>query len=120
MTKPVTSGQLRDTLSGLGFVADPGGGHVIFRRPGAGLVVSVPNAGREGSPDLRRHGRPPDRQFRHRTEAAFEARLAKAARNGHLQMVQAAGRGVFRSLADGVSAAIPECSAFLRFGPGAG
>jgi hypothetical protein len=43
MTKPVTFGQLRDTLNGLGFVADPGGGHVIFRHSKTVLILSVPN-----------------------------------------------------------------------------
>jgi hypothetical protein len=87
MTKPVTSGQLRDTLNGLGFVADPGGGHVIFRRPGAGLVVSVPNVEGEGRPIYAVTAARQIANFGIATAAAFEARLAKAARNGHLQAV---------------------------------
>jgi hypothetical protein len=87
MAKPVTSGQLRDTLNGLGFVADPGGGHVIFRRPGAGLVLSVPNAeGKIRSIYVVTAARQ-IANFGIATEAAFAARLAKAAGNGHLRAV---------------------------------
>jgi predicted RNA binding protein YcfA (HicA-like mRNA interferase family) len=87
MTKPVTSGQLRDTLNGLGFVADPGGGHVIFRHPETGLILSVPNVEGKVRPIYVVTAAHQIAQFGIATEAAFAARLAKAARNGHLQAV---------------------------------
>jgi predicted RNA binding protein YcfA (HicA-like mRNA interferase family) len=87
MAKPMTSGQLRDTLNGLGFVADPGGGHVIFRHPETGLILSVPNAEGKVRPIYVVAAARQIANFGIATEAAFAARLAKAARNGHLQTV---------------------------------
>nr|WP_294511487.1 type II toxin-antitoxin system HicA family toxin [uncultured Rhodopila sp.] len=78
---------MRGTLNGLGFVADPGGGHVIFRRPGAGLVVSVPNVEGEVRPIYAVTAARQIADFGIATEAAVEARLEKAARNDHLQTV---------------------------------
>jgi len=87
MTKPVTLAQLRDTLTGLGFVSDPSGGHVIFRHPETGLVLTAPNAeGKVRSIYVITAAR----QIANvgiASAAAFEARLAKAARNGHMQAV---------------------------------
>jgi hypothetical protein len=87
MTKPVTFGQLRDTLNGRGFVADPGGGHVIFRHPGAGLVLAAPNAAGKVRPIYVVTAARQIANSGIATEAAFEARLAKAAGEGHLQTV---------------------------------
>jgi hypothetical protein len=87
MAKPVTFGQLRDTLSGLGFVADPGGGHVISRHPGTGLVLTAPNAEGKVRPIYVVTAARQIANFGIATEAAFAARLTKAARNGHLQAV---------------------------------
>jgi hypothetical protein len=87
MTKAVTFGQLRDTLNGLGFVADPGGGHVIFRHPETGLVLSVPSAEAKVRPIYVITAARQIANFGIAAESAFEARLAKAARHGHLQTV---------------------------------
>nr|WP_294524004.1 hypothetical protein [uncultured Rhodopila sp.] len=87
MTQPVTFAQLRDTLTGLGFVSDPSGGHVIFRHPKTGLVLTAPNAEGKVRPTYVVTAARQIANFGIATEAAFEARLAKAARNGHLQTV---------------------------------
>ena len=72
---------------GLGFVSDPSGGHVIFRHPETGLVLTAPNAeGKVRSIYVVTAAR----QIANvgiASAAAFEARLAKAARNGHMQAV---------------------------------
>jgi predicted RNA binding protein YcfA (HicA-like mRNA interferase family) len=79
MSKTVTFKQLRKTPTGFGFESEEHGGHVVFRHPKTGVVLTVPSTERTVRPIYVSTAGCQIANSGIATPSTFEFRLVKAA-----------------------------------------